>query len=145
MFHYPVLRDPFKRWVNKLKYYTSHLHFRFSVIFLSKLLCPDLQNALAAATLEKNLGSLMSKRSDDSCLQENQELQTTCTLSMTCQIDVVNKQLVPPLSWNYPFSKTYWWLIYRHVDAKAKCTPMQKITYLVHTQFVDSIVKGTLL
>ena len=95
-----MLRDPFKRWVNKLKYYTSHLHFRFSVIFLSKLLCPDLQNALATATLEKNLGPLMSKWSDDSCLQENQELQTTCTLSMTCQIDVVNKQLFPLLIHN---------------------------------------------
>ena len=25
---------------------------------------------------------------------------------MTCQIDVVNKQLAPPLSWNKPFSET---------------------------------------
>ena len=36
--------------------------------------------------------------SNDSYLQENQEWYTTCTLSMTCQIDVVNKQLVPPLN-----------------------------------------------
>ena len=43
---------------------------------------------------------------------------------MTCQIDVVNKQLVPPLSWNNPFSETLmvylqtricWGKIYYHV------------------------------
>ena len=51
-----------------------------------------------AATLGKNLGPPMPKQSDDSCLQENQESQTTCTLPMNCQIYVVNKQLVPPLS-----------------------------------------------
>ena len=44
------------------------------------------------------------------------ELQTTYTLSMTSQINVANKQFVPPLNWNNPFSKTYWWLTCRHVD-----------------------------
>ena len=52
---------------------------------------------MVAATLGKNLGPPMPKRSNDSYLQENQELYTTCTLSMTYQINVVNKQLVPPL------------------------------------------------
>ena len=53
---------------------------------------------MVAMTLGKNRGPPMSKRSDDSCLQENQELQRTCTLPMNCQVYVVNKQLVPPLS-----------------------------------------------
>ena len=53
-----------------------------------------------AATLRKNLRPPMLKPNDDSCLQENQELQTTCTLTMTYQIDVVNKQIdvVSPLN-----------------------------------------------
>ena len=53
---------------------------------------------MLAATLGKNLGPPAPKRGSDSYLQENQELQTTWTLSMTCQINVVNKQLVPPLN-----------------------------------------------
>ena len=53
---------------------------------------------MVAATLEKNLGPPMPKRSNDSYHQENQELQTTRTLSITCQINAVNKQLVPPLN-----------------------------------------------
>ena len=53
---------------------------------------------MVAATLGKNLGPPILKWSNNSYLQENQELKTTCTHSMTCQIDVVNKQLVPPLN-----------------------------------------------
>ena len=53
---------------------------------------------MVAATLGKNLGPPMPKRSNDSNLQGNQELKTTCTLSMTCQINVVNKPLVSPLN-----------------------------------------------
>ena len=53
---------------------------------------------MVATTLGKNLGPPMPKRSDDSCLQETKESQTTCTLPMNCQIYVVNKLLVPPLS-----------------------------------------------
>ena len=52
---------------------------------------------MVAAALEKNLGPPLPKQSDDSCLQENQEPQTTCPFSMTYQSDVVNKQLVRPL------------------------------------------------
>ena len=40
----------------------------------------------------------MLKRSNDSYLQEHQELQTTCTLSTTYQINVANKQFVPPIN-----------------------------------------------
>ena len=73
----------------------SHLYFVFSIIFLSKLLSPNVQNALRSCGCDpgEDLGSPMPKWSNDSCLQENQESYTTCTLSMTCQIDVVNKQL----------------------------------------------------
>ena len=46
---------------------------------------------MLAATFEKNLGPAMPKRGNDSNLQENQELQTTCPLSMTCQTNVVKK------------------------------------------------------
>ena len=53
---------------------------------------------MVAATPGKNLGPPMPKRSNHSYLQENQELQTICTLSITCQINVVNKQLLPPLN-----------------------------------------------
>ena len=53
---------------------------------------------MVATTLGKNLEPTMPKLSDDSCLQENQESQTASTLPMNCQIYVVNKQLVPPLS-----------------------------------------------
>ena len=53
---------------------------------------------MVAAALGKNLGSPMPKWSNDSYLQKNQELQTTCTLSMSCQINVANKHLVPPLN-----------------------------------------------
>ena len=79
---------------------------------------------MVAATPGKNLEPQMPKRSNDSYLHENQEPETTCTFSMTCLIDVVNKQLIPPLNWNNPFSKSYWWLIYRHADAEAKYTSM---------------------
>ena len=79
---------------------------------------------MVAATLGKNLGPTIPKRSNESYLQENQEPETTCFLSMTCQGNVVNKQLVPPLNRNNPFSKTYSWLTYRHVDPEAKYTPM---------------------
>ena len=48
---------------------------------------------MVAATLGKNLGLPMPKRSNDSFLQENQELWTTGTLSMTCQIDIVKSNL----------------------------------------------------
>ena len=53
---------------------------------------------MVAASLGENLGLAMPKRSNDSYLQKNQELCTTCTLSTACQINVVNKQLVPPLN-----------------------------------------------
>ena len=53
---------------------------------------------MGATTFVKNLGPPMPKRNDNSCLQENQQSQKTCTLPMNSQIDVVNKQLVPPLS-----------------------------------------------
>ena len=49
---------------------------------------------------------------------------------MTCQIDVVNKQLVPLLNRNNLFSKTCWWFTYRHVDAKAKYSHMQKNNFV---------------
>ena len=49
---------------------------------------------VVAATLGKILEPPMQKQSNGSHLQENQEPQTTRTLSMICQIDVVNKQLV---------------------------------------------------
>ena len=44
---------------------------------------------------------------------------------VACQIDVVNKQLVSPLSWNNPLSETsfgnsYILTIYRHLDVKVK-------------------------
>ena len=46
-FHSPVLQGPFTRWVNnKLKWYTGHLYFIFSIIFKSTLLYPVSQNAL---------------------------------------------------------------------------------------------------
>ena len=66
----------------------------------------------------------MPKRSYGAYLQENQEPLVAYTLSMSCEIDIVNKQLVPPLNWNNLFLKTYWWLTYRHAEAEAKYTPM---------------------
>ena len=66
---------------------------------------------MVASTLEKNLGPPMPEQINDTFLQENQELQTTCTLSVTCPINVVNKQLVLPLNSNNP---------YRHVDPEVK-------------------------
>ena len=44
---------------------------------------------------------------------------------VACQIDVLNKQLASPLSWNNPLSETslgesYILTIYRHLDAKEK-------------------------
>ena len=53
---------------------------------------------MVTANLGRNLGSPMPKRSNDSYLQEHQELQTTCTLSTTYQINVANKQFVPPIN-----------------------------------------------
>ena len=53
---------------------------------------------MVAAGLKKNLGPPMQIRCNDSYLQENQQLYTTCTLSMICKINAVNKQLVPPLN-----------------------------------------------
>ena len=41
---------------------------------------------MVAATLEKNLDPPMPKRGKDSYLQENQELLTTCILSMTVKL-----------------------------------------------------------
>ena len=53
---------------------------------------------IVTATFGKNLGPPMPKRSNESYLQVNQDLQTTCNLSMICQINVVDKQLVPLLN-----------------------------------------------
>ena len=53
---------------------------------------------MVAATPGENLEPQMPKRSNDSYLHENQEPETTCTFSMTYLIDVVNKQLIPPLN-----------------------------------------------
>ena len=53
---------------------------------------------MVIATMGKNLGPPIPKWSDHSYLQENQELSTTCTLSMTDQINFVNRQLVSPLN-----------------------------------------------
>ena len=53
---------------------------------------------MVATTLGKNLGAQMPQRDNDTYLHENQKPGTICTLSMTYQIDVVNKQLVPPLN-----------------------------------------------
>ena len=44
---------------------------------------------------------------------------------VACQIDVLNKQLASPLSWNNPLSETslgesYILTTYRHLDAKEK-------------------------
>ena len=44
---------------------------------------------------------------------------------VACQMDVLNKQLVSPLSWDNPLSETsldesYILTIYRHLDAKEK-------------------------
>ena len=46
-------------------------------------------------------------------------------LFVACQIDVLNKQLVSPLSWNNPLSEvslgeSYILTIYRYLDAKKK-------------------------
>ena len=45
-------------------------------------------------------------------------------LFVACQIDVLNKQIVSPHSWNNPLSETldesYILTIYRHLDAKEK-------------------------
>ena len=53
---------------------------------------------MVTQTLGKILEPPIPKQSNESHVQENQEPQTTCTLSMTCEIDVVNKELVPPLN-----------------------------------------------
>ena len=53
---------------------------------------------MVEATHGKNLGPPMPKQSDDSGLHENVESWTTCALSMTCQMDVANKQLASPLN-----------------------------------------------
>ena len=72
----------------------------FLIIFKSTPLYTFSKNSLRLCRQQHlgNLGPAMSKRDNDSNLQENQELQTTCPLSMTCQINVVNKQLAPPLN-----------------------------------------------
>ena len=46
---------------------------------------------------------------------------------LTCQIDVVNKQLVPPISWNNPLPETalgesYILVIYRDLQSVTKTT-----------------------
>ena len=48
---------------------------------------------MVEATLGKTLGPPVPKLSNDSYHQENQELYTTCTLSMTFQTDVVKSNL----------------------------------------------------
>ena len=55
------------------------------------------QNALRSSW-QQPLGKTCVLQFQNSYLQENQELQTTCTLSMTYQINAVNKQLVPRLN-----------------------------------------------
>ena len=82
----------------------SHLYFIFSIIFKSSYtFVPNFTKRFeitVTATLGKNVGPPMTKWSNVSYLQENQELYTTCTLSMICQINVVNKELGPPLTIN---------------------------------------------
>ena len=52
---------------------------------------------MVTATLRKNLGPSVLKHNDDSCLQEDKAPQAACT-SVSCQIDVVNKQPFSPVS-----------------------------------------------
>ena len=88
-FNPPVTQDLFGRWVNnKHKLYKRLLvHYKYTIIpSFTKLF-----QVIVVATLGKNLGPPMPKLSNNSCLPESQGPQITCTLSMTCQIDVVNK------------------------------------------------------
>ena len=86
----------------------------------------------------------MPRRSGDSCLQENQESTRTCTLSMTCQIDVVNKQRIPPLRWKNPFSENMLMVYLETCRCQDKIYSHAKYN-LAYTQFVDATVKGILM
>ena len=48
---------------------------------------------MVTATLRTNLGPPTSKQKDDSCLQEDQEPSQNAQIFVSCQADVVNKQL----------------------------------------------------
>ena len=89
-----------KRWVTiNLQLYESALLHIF-IIFISTLLWPFKQNALRSWwqwPLEKTL-DLHVFRKTKSCRQH--------VFFAPCQIDVVNKQLFCPLSWNIPLPKT---------------------------------------
>ena len=65
------------------------------------------------------------KWSDDSCLHENEERWSTCTVCLSCLVDAMNKQLLCPPNWNNSLlnvaaGKSYILITHRCVDVKAK-------------------------
>ena len=128
-FHPSVLQGPFTRWVNnKLKYNTSHFYLIFSITFRSTLLYSITQKCfeiMVAAILGKNLGPPMSKRSNDSISRKTKSCRQHASFLRPAKLMLWrSNKPVPPLNWNNPFSRTYWWLTDRHVDPEAKHTPI---------------------
>ena len=103
IFHFtlPFSLALFKRWINnKLKSYTSNLYFIFSIIFYNTLLYSSLTKRF-----EIMMGAKEKKTLDLQCQNRTMSSGKPRALSnmhvfVAYKIDVVNKQLVSPLSWN---------------------------------------------
>ena len=91
IFHFiiPFLKASFRRWITNnvkvitnifisylLSYSIALFYTLLQRFFIYYFLCFEI---MVGAILGKKLGSLMKKQSDDSCLQEKQEQQATCT------------------------------------------------------------------
>ena len=101
----------------------SHLYFIFSIMFKSTLLYSVSQNTLRS-WWQQPLGEPWDIQCQNwavTHLKENQESYTTCTLSTTCQIDVVKINLFHHVIEITCFQK--------HIDDLLKCRGKKKLPY----------------
>ena len=101
---------PFHKMGNEVK---GHLYFIFSIIFESALVHPVSQNALKSwwqQPLEKTWALQCQNGAMAHTYRKTKNFKQHALFTWPVKIDVSNKQLVPPLNWKNPFSKTYWWL-----------------------------------
>ena len=126
IFHFalPFFQALFKRWTNnKLKVilvtFTSYYIVLYYTQFNKTVWDHGGNNSLETPWISNAKTEWWLMPSGKSRVLENMHV------FVTCKIDVLNKQLVSPLSWNNPLSETSldeWYILmsYRHLQGKEK-------------------------
>ena len=95
----------------------------FSIIFKSTLLYPASQNTLWS-WWQKPLVKTWVLQCQNGAMTHISSKTKSCRQHALFLWPVKLILWISNLFLHNPFSKIYWWLTYRHVDAKAKYTPM---------------------